>query len=114
MGKLIREIAQWHKETFEGATFNGQQEKFLAELIEFYEEDDEEKALFELADCFIVACGLWRFNRLEALSAFINVETIAHLRGISRDSLIEAVNKKMEINRSRTWQNNGEGSYQHK
>ena len=114
MGKLIREIAEWHEQTFEEETFEGQAGKFLEELVEFFDEDDYDKAITELADCFIVACGMWRFNKVESLHAFMNLENIMHNRGVSYEELTDAVVKKMEINRSRTWAKNGEGSYQHK
>lgn len=114
MGKIIREIAEWHEQTFKEESLNGQSGKFLEELIEFFDEDDPEKAVTELADCFIVACGIWRFSKVDALPAFINIENIMHNRGISYEELTNAINKKMEINRSRNWEKNGEGSYQHK
>lgn len=113
MGDLIKEIAEWHEKTFAEESFEGQAGKFLDELVEFYEEGDQEKAITELADCFIVACGMWRFDKKGTLNAFITVETIMHNRGIPYEKTIEAINKKMEINKSRTWAKNGSGSYQH-
>ncbi len=103
MKESIKSIIEWHETTFPDATLKGQIEKFMAEWREW----EQDRDISELADMFIVACGIARFNSVLALDYFWE---ISH---IGTEGLSEAINKKMEINRQRKW-NFQNGQYQHK
>lgn len=113
MKENIASIIQWHTETFPNATLEGQLQKFEDEVKEFWEcELLSEDAATELADCFIVACGIARFSNVEAINAFSFV--VGYL--LNDKELTEmfniAVDKKMQINRKRKWNKIG-NTFQH-
>lgn len=111
MKETIKSIIEWHEQTFPDATLEGQIEKFDDELSEY----GESECLEELADLFIVACGIARFNFIEALPCFAKVERLLKLWekiSVSRRAFEIVVNKKMQINRKRKWGKQG-NSYQH-
>lgn len=113
MSETIKSIIEWHEQTFPDATLEGQLEKFDDEVKEFWGcELLSEDAATELADCFIVACGIARFNNVEAIKAFsfvvgylLNDKELTQMFNI-------AIDKKMAINRKRKW-GIGKGNYQH-
>lgn len=109
----IASIIAWHAKTFPEATLDGQIEKFLDEKVEYATAVAPEDKIEELADCFIVACGIARFNPVygsrflgETFNAFTQNQdaTIAKLQ--------DAIDKKMQVNRKRKW-GKGKGNYQH-
>lgn len=115
----ISDIAQWHKETFPDATLRKQMEKFQEEKKEWLasqhitDEGIIDGDITELADMVIVACGCSRFSDLEAIFQF---RTIANELEPSRFATIDlekAIDDKMNINKTRTWNNNN-GFYKHK
>lgn len=117
MKETIKTIIEWHEQTFPDATLEGQIDKFQQELKEFaatlLEPDaDYNHQLEELADMYIVACGIARFSIERALSCFTVVNTFKDLYGLCSFELKEAVDKKMAINRKRKW-GIGKGNYQH-
>ena len=111
MKETIDTIIKWHKETFPDATLDGQKVKFEEELNEYR----EDKTMLELADMFIVACGVARFDSIIALEYFAVVfRTVKDWKFISAGGVLqEVVNTKMEKNRKRVWAKTGEGSYHH-
>jgi hypothetical protein len=113
MKETIASIILWHEQTFPDATLEGQLEKFEDERIEYAESECME----ELADLFIVACGIARFDSIEALRAFWFVERILQRWqkvSVSRHALQEVIKKKMQKNRKRIFIYSGDGHYQHK
>ncbi|MBO5704745.1 MAG: hypothetical protein J6R99_01885 [Alphaproteobacteria bacterium] len=109
----MKTIIEWHEQTFPDATLEGQLTKFDDEVREFFEcELQSEEAATELADCFIVACGIARFSATDAVGAFSFVDSyVAH--EIKFKQMFEnAIQDKMAINKSRTW-SIGKGNYQH-
>ena len=69
--------------------------------------------LDELADMFIVACGLTRFSNTEAMFCFGSVEQELYDSLFSQSDLEDAIDKKMERNRARIWKKQDGGSYHH-
>lgn len=119
MKESILSIAQWHAETFPDATLLQQNLKFKEELGEWIASThvtDQGLILgdmLELADMFIVACGISRFAHVDAMFSFRTVASqMEHTHHTSKD-LEKAIDAKMEINRARTWNNNN-GYYKHK
>lgn len=113
MKETILSIAKWHEETFPDATLDGQIEKYNEEYDEFYEADTPKDAVVELADMFIVVCGIARFSAMDALFYFHEVDHELGINSISFEQLSNAVDKKMEKNRKRVWVKTGEGTFHH-
>lgn len=107
----IVSIIKWHEDTFKDATQEGQVKKFVAERNEYRQSCSRD--VMELADMFIVACGIARFNSLVAMAAFAQVNKELGLSNFTTNELEEAINKKMKINRNRKWDFQN-GLYQHK
>lgn len=102
MPETIASIATWHGETFPHATLASQLQKFKDETQEFNQSaPTTEDEIFELADMFIVACGISRFDSYEVMYCFGAVtDKLSNSIWATKD-LAKAVNKKMEINRAR-------------
>lgn len=103
------EIAAWHQKTFPDTGLEGQ----IAKLEEEKKEWEASKDLMELADIYIVACGLTRYSSAYSMMAFHFVEEECMLNAIFHKDLLEAVDKKMGINYNRVWKATKEGSYHH-
>ena len=109
----IASIIAWHTKTFPEATLDGQIEKFLEERVEYATAKTAEHEIEELADCFIVACGIARFNPIYGsrfLGATFNAFTQNQDATIAK--LQDAIDAKMRVNRKRKW-NKGKGIYRH-
>ena len=113
-GETIGTIMEWHETTFPDATEEGQHEKWDEEMFEYLhvKKGDKKHALEELADLFIVACGLRRWDPEEFDGRFGFIVGEAK-RKFTADELWEAVCKKMEKNRKRVWKKTGEGRFHH-
>lgn len=111
MSETILSIAKWHEETFPDATLDGQIEKFYEELNEY----NEETNLQELADMFIVACGISRFDSVVALEYFAVVfKALLDWKTFGCRVLLQTViDEKMQKNRRRTWGKTANGTYHH-
>ena len=113
MKETIKSIIEWHEQTFPDATLGGQIEKFDDELSEY----GESECLEELADLFIVACGIARFDNVSALVAFERVCEILKLWRVNYGGPVPlqmAIDNKMTKNRKRVFIHSGQGHYQHK
>lgn len=114
MKETIDTIIDWQKNTFPDANLEGQREKFLEELREFYNAQTSQEQLAELVDMFIVACGVARFDTVEALSEFTCVRERGNHVMINWSDFEKAVDSKLEKNRKRIWNKTGNGTYHHK
>ena len=110
MEETIQSIIQWHTETFPNATLEGQLQKFEDELQELLESNYED--ITELADIFIVACGICRFSLTRGMTAFWKVADLTAGMLLIKEQFEAAVDEKMAINRKRKWGCN-KGYYQH-
>lgn len=111
MKETIYTIIKWHEETFPDATLEGQLDKYQEEQNEWIESNYSDVS--ELADMFIVACGIARFDLHEGFFYISDVyDWYANVEGLQMFDLTEAINKKMEINRQRKW-DKGNGEYKH-
>lgn len=109
----IASIIAWHTKTFQEATLDGQIDKFLDEKVEYTVAVALEHKIEELADCFIVACGIARFNPVYGsrfLGQVFNMFT--QNQEITMAKLQDAIDAKMRVNRKRKW-GKGKGNYQH-
>jgi hypothetical protein len=116
MKETIKSIILWHEQTFPDATQEGQIDKYFKEEAEFLtamEIGSFNEAINEMADCFIVACGIGRFDIILAARFMGRVfNMFANDAGFTKTTLQKAIDKKMEINRNRKWGKKG-NSYQH-
>ena len=121
--ETIQSIIKWHAETFPDATLQGQAQKFQEEKKEYLAATNIKDKTEELADVFIVGCGIARFDMMFAAAVFsyVNQEYIKMYKIVSRATtplmmaknlFEEAINKKMEKNRKRKW-HKGNGVYKH-
>lgn len=104
--ETIASIIKWHEETFPDATLVGQEEKFQEEFIEWNNAMGTENEIKELADMFIVACGVARFDVTCELFAIIDQNIY------DSGEFQEALDNKMKLNRSRVWEKK-DGLYKH-
>ena len=112
----IATIIQWHKEVFPEADFEGQLKKWEEEYGEFLTartHKDTAEMVAELADLFIVACGIMRFNLIQGCQRMLLWNELRYTHGWSHSTCQEAINKKMKKNRARKWEYLGNGNYHH-
>ena len=110
--ETMQSIMEWHRATFPHATLEGQLAKYQEEQEEWIK--SEHKDLYELADMFIVACGIARFDIREGLFYMYDVyDWFDSTNGIEFEQLEKAIYKKMKKNRKREWNENN-GYYKHK
>ena len=115
MKESILTIAKWHEETFPDTDFNGQMEKWFEERIEWQSSFNptQHGDILELADMFVVACGLTRFNSTEAMFCFARIcDELSNSRFATQD-LEHAIDTKMKCNRARAWKKQDNGTYHH-
>ena len=111
MRETILSIAKWHEQTFPDTDLQGQLAKFQEETDEYA----ENQSLAELADMFIVASGMCRFDIIAALGCFSIVADLLSKHENFAASVIfaEEVQKKMVKNRNRTWEKTQYVNYHH-
>lgn len=111
MKETIETIIKWHRDTFADGTLEGQKAKFEEELNEYR----EDKTMLELADMFIVACGIARFDSIAALEYFAVVfKALLEWKIVGAWGVLqEVLNTKMKKNRKRVWNKSGNGTYHH-
>lgn len=113
MKDTIGTIAEWHEKTFPDATLDGQITKFYEEWDEYFFAKTPEDKLKELADVFIVAFGISRFDLQEGLFYISDAWQLFVESPFGWGDLGPAIEKKMKINRERTWETTTDGTYHH-
>ena len=112
----VASVIQWHKDTFPKADFEGQVKKWEEEYGEFLTartNNDAAEMLSELADLFIVACGIMRFNLIQGCQRMLLWNELRYTHGWAHPTCEGAINKKMKKNRARKWEYLGNGNYHH-
>lgn len=112
----VASIIKWHKDVFPEADFDGQIRKWTEEYGEFLTartRKDAAEMVSELADLFIVACGIMRFNLIQGCQRMLLWNELRYTHGWSYSTCQEAINKKMKKNRARKWEYLGNGNYHH-
>lgn len=98
-------VVNWHKETFPDATKEEQLKKLEEELNEFYQDLHN----MELADVLI--CAIVLIERFKSPIGRVVFNGFANHPDFY-PSLDEIISKKIQINKSRTWQKI-DGVYRH-
>lgn len=110
------DIMNWQAKTFPRSTVEGQIEKFceeFAEVSEAYANNAPATVIAgELADMFIVACGILRLNAVAGAKAFSDLLNVQCALEVSVRRLNNAINRKMGINAARKWRYR-DGQYKH-
>ena len=112
----VASVIQWHKDVFPMADFEGQTKKWEEEYSEFLTartNKDAAEMLSELADLFIVACGIMRFNLIQGCQRMLLWNELRYTHGWAYSTCEEAINRKMKKNRARKWEYLGNGNYHH-
>jgi len=112
----VASIIQWHKDVFPRADFEGQVKKWEEEYNEFLTartNKDAAEMLSELADLFIVACGIMRFNLIQGCQRMLLWNELRYTHGWAYSTCEGTINKKMKKNRARKWEYLGNGNYHH-
>lgn len=111
MSETIASIIEWSQQAFPDATLDGQREKYIEESKEW--EASKCSDITELADMFIVACSVGRFDPILCMRQMTDVNLELVKADLMSKDLEDAINKKMAINRARTWEKR-DGLYKHK
>lgn len=112
----VATIIKWHKDVFPEASFEGQMKKWEEEYGEFLTARTRKNAAemgAELADLFIVACGIMRFNLIQGCQRMLLWNELRYTHGWALSTCEEAINQKMKRNRARKWEHMGNGNYHH-
>lgn len=112
----VATIMQWHKDVFPEASFEGQMKKWEEEYGEFLTARTRKNAAemgAELADLFIVACGIMRFNLIQGCQRMLLWNELRYTHGWALSTCEKAINQKMKRNRARKWEHMGNGNYHH-
>lgn len=108
--ELASEITEWHENCFPDATLEGQLVKLEEEFTEWMAATGVEDSGKELADIFIVCCGLGRWNSVTG-----RIITMGLLNDLTHynDVFYKQVYNKHQKNKARAWAKTTEGTYHH-
>lgn len=109
--KLKDKIAKVHEYLFYEANLESQIRKYKDECAEYCNADEKGK-LEELADMYICACGIERFDYIigtQLQKYVLKLQSSVY----SEDQILEKVVEKMNILQQRTWKLDDKGYYQH-
>ena len=111
-GELANKVSEVHKQLFPNATLKTQCAKFEEEYEE-YKQAQGIEALEELADLFIVACGIYNFNKAIGTLIYSNIVKKLQTDLEAFKAFKEAVCEKMNKNQKRVWAEIETGYYKH-
>lgn len=111
---LIDKVSNVHKQLFVNANGTSQCAKYEEEFIEFVNTKNDKEIMQELADLFIVACGIRNFY------SAVGNSILGYLVNKIKDSsdqvqqiFVEEVCNKMNENQKRKWNETTNGYYKH-
>lgn len=108
---LKNKIIKVHEYLFYETNLEAQMRKYKDECEEFCEANEENK-LEELADMYICACGIERFDYIIGTHLQKYVLEL-HSSYYKKDQILEKVIEKMNILQTRSWKKDNKGYYQH-
>ena len=108
---LRNKILKVHEYLFYEANFDSQIKKYKDEVAEYCNANDEDK-LEELADMYICACGIGRFDYTIGTHLQKYVLEL-HSSQYKKEQILEKVVEKMNILQTRSWKKDNKGYYQH-
>lgn len=108
---LRDKIRKVHEYLFYNTNFNSQLKKYKDECSEFEKANTKEQQIEELADMFICACGISRFDYTLGYQL---MDYVLKCKNHKEQDILIAVTKKMNILQEREWEELDDGYYQHK
>ena len=109
--ELLVKLSREHEKLFPDATTSSQAEKLEEELNELDKSKGSYEAINELADCFIVCAGLYRFVPQTALLTMSGISNTVEELGY-KEVFLKCVEAKWEFNKTRKWEVK-DGYYHH-
>lgn len=113
---IIKEIVEWHKETFPDETESGQYRKVCSEIQEMWMAGtDKEEFLKEKADvCISLVSLAYRYD--SELAMFLLIEMMYQPPCLEEHkALMNEIRRKMDLNKVRTWyKDKTTGEYRHR
>lgn len=106
----IEKMAKEHAELFPLASLESQIWKLEEEISEYKEATELYQTVKELADCFIVCIGIYRFTPIVAKQI---MQGLIDLSEVSLEAVEREIERKWQINLKRTWEWDGK-IYKHK
>jgi DNA repair exonuclease SbcCD ATPase subunit len=106
----LEKMAKEHSELFALASLESQIWKLEEEISEYKEATELYQEMKELADCFIVCIGIYRFTPVVAKQI---IQGLIDSSDINLEAVEKEVERKWQINLKRTWEWNGK-TYKHK
>lgn len=105
----LEKMSKEHEELFPKADLASQVIKLEEEISEYKEATELYQEVKELADCFIVCIGIYRFTPVVAKQI---IQGLIDSSDINLEAVEREVERKWQINLKRTWEWNGE-TYHH-
>ena len=102
------ELIKEHEQLWVDTTLDQQCQKWIEEYQEFRAETEYDKIVSEQADMVIVSAGIARFDYLQGIYHLVD-----SVKVFTSPDLWDAVEKKMEKNRSRKWAKQDDVGYHH-
>lgn len=112
---LIDKVSIIHKQLFSKANGQSQCTKYEEEFKEFSDAKDTDEIMKELADMFIVACGIRNFYPAigNSILGYLLDKTQSKGKQVEQ-ILVQEVCNKMNKNQERDWDEIEKGYYKHK
>lgn len=107
MNEKIRKV---HEYLFFDTNLMAQMSKYNDEFNEYLNAKDEKERIMELADMYICACGIKRFDYVIGCHL---CNAVLDTFGYSREKILDAIVEKMNILQERKWDRDDNGYYQH-
>lgn len=111
MEEILKKISIEHSKLFPNADIGSQTEKLEEELTELEQTKGSFEAINELADCFIVCAGIYRFAPQVALLSISGINNTVEELGY-KTVFLKCVEAKWEFNKTRKWEFK-DGKYHH-
>lgn len=108
---LRDKIKKVHEYLFYNTNFDTQLKKYKEECSEFDNAETNEEKIEELADMYICACGISRFDYTLGYQL---MEYVLKCKNHKEQDILIAVTKKMNILQERDWEETEDGYYKHK
>lgn len=114
--ELEQEVIETHKQLFPNATLESQLAKLQEEIEEVENASNMQEFYREISDCYIVAFGLKEFSQYAYELALFRIKALEDTVDweIPDESFENMIKDKMDINKSRTWEQTSDGYYKHK
>ncbi len=112
--KFDYNLRRIHEYLFDDTNLKSQMKKYTEEYKEFENAKNREERIEELADCYIVAIGIERFDYSFGTILKDHIKNIAKVFEISEEEFYVAIVEKTKKLQERVWDRDNEGYYKHR